>query len=91
VCHQPARAVSIFENCFGVETHGRKCFGIPVSVLGRGYAPLYGAALCGVGLMGYRWGSACAARVAARRACADEYLKRWKVKFHKGKFLIGNI
>ena len=47
MCHQPARAVSIFENCFGVETHGRKCFGIPVSVLGWGYAPLYGAALCG--------------------------------------------
>ena len=43
----PARAVSIFENCFGVETHGRKCFGIPVSVLGRGYAPLYGAVVCG--------------------------------------------
>lgn len=47
MCHQPARAVSIFENCFGVETHGRKCFGVPVSVLGWGYAPLYGAALCG--------------------------------------------
>ena len=36
-------------------------------------------------------GTGGAARVAARRACADEYLKRWKVKFHKGKFLIGNI
>ena len=80
--------VPIFENCFGVETHGRKCFGIPVSVLGRGYAPLYGAALCGGVADG---GTGGAARVAARRACADEYLKRWKVKFHKGKFLIGNI
>jgi hypothetical protein len=59
---------------------------------GRGYEPLYGAALCGGVADGGTGGAArVAARVAARRACADEYLKRWKVKFAKSEFLIGNI
>ncbi len=62
--------------------------GVPYRDRGRGYEPLYGAALCGGVADG---GTGGAARVAARRACADEYLKRWKVKFAKSKFLIGNI